>query len=292
MVDITSDDVREMIRNRYEGSDHVVLFEVPDATGFGQGRWIDATVFSLWPSKGLTRAAIEIKVCRGDFIRELQNPAKYKWCQEDFHEFWYAGPEACFQVDELPLGAGLMVVRGGKLVIKKHAAHNPSPKLDDKLLAAFMRAADKRIKAAVSISEKDLLDKSKDFKYMRMYHDAVLKFLELRNHIPSSVRETTVDDLVGELQKAAGNNALEQDRQHLLNVTGEFQHRIALLFKLFAAIAYKSILARDEHGKYVVSYWGGTDESLMSELRKKKFGRDDSGVIDTIMSMFKETVEK
>lgn len=77
----------DLIRKRYHTAKDgfnpaVVLEQVPDGTGMFQGRWIDVAVFQMWASKGLTRAAFEVKVSRSDFLSELQNPEKHQWCKE------------------------------------------------------------------------------------------------------------------------------------------------------------------------------------------------------------------
>jgi len=267
MLDLTSKDIANMIRMRYGPPDHVTLFEVPDGTGMYTNRHIDAAVFSLWPSKGLTRAAIEIKVSRGDFIRELQNPAKHKWCQECFHEFWFAGPKEVFLVDELPVGAGLMVPHGDKLVIKKHAVRNPVPKLDDSLLAAFMRAAAKEIEIEAKRGEKEILENSGDYKKAKIYQAAVDKYCGMRHALGSLNEYEDVDGIVGVIEKAAGKNLFEQDRDHFLEVTGKFQRDMAEFFMLFAEIAHRNLIERDKLGRYIIGQWGGIDEHTFEALR-------------------------
>ena len=138
-TDIKAEDLVKALRKRFEGPGYMVLEQVANSTGSSLNhRWIDAAVFSLWPSKNLTRAAFEIKVSRSDFIHELRNPQKHEWVMKYFHEFWFIAPKGVISIDELPGGAGLMQPRGDSLVIKKHCSRNYSPDLDPKILAAFM----------------------------------------------------------------------------------------------------------------------------------------------------------
>ncbi|MCJ7576485.1 MAG: hypothetical protein MUO80_07445, partial [Dehalococcoidia bacterium] len=134
---MNAEDLVKLIRQRYplnraDGyQKYVVMEQVPDGTGSYQGRWVDAVVFDLWPSKGLLRSAFEIKVSRSDFLRELANPVKYKWAVESFHEFWYVAPQDVIKSEELPANVGWLCPRAGKLAIKRRAVQNPNPKLDD-----------------------------------------------------------------------------------------------------------------------------------------------------------------
>jgi hypothetical protein len=115
----TSTELIALLRKKYNtddianGNHPTLLFEqVANATGFDAGRWIDAAVFEMWPSHGFTRRAFEVKISRSDFLRELNNPAKYQWCFKYFHEFWYVAPKDVIQVEELPSGAGWLYPAG------------------------------------------------------------------------------------------------------------------------------------------------------------------------------------
>lgn len=282
---ITSNEILDMIRNRYAGDGYVVLSEVPDATGFIQNRWIDAAVFSLWPSKGLTRIAFEIKVSRSDFIRELQNRAKRQWAEESFHEFWFAGPAECFQADEIPKNCGLMVARGNKLVIKKHCVRNDKPKLTDELLAAFMRAAWKGMKA----ENKRAMDVSPEYQRAKLYEKAVSAFCSSRSvYLNHALTEAAI---VESLETATMDKSLKAEREHILGVLRSFQDRMAALFEIFAQIAARSILERDELGEHIVRAYGGKDEDslesikvLLKHPKKQEWRRRTFEMINLMMS--------
>jgi hypothetical protein len=244
-----------------------VLEQVADGTGIYQGHWIDAVVFDLWPSKGLLRSAFEIKVSRSDFLRELQNPLKYKWATESFHEFWFVAPQNAIQLPELPVNVGWMFPRAGKLAIKRHAVQNPNPKLDDHLLAAFMRAAAKEINRVSRTTAKDILDGSEEYQLGKLYKETVTAFLTQRGvdkyRNPSSQKE-----LLEWLEEATLDKQLKEDRNHLLEITGRFQREVISLLKLFLVIANKSLLARDELGKYIIQTYGGEDNEAIETLKE------------------------
>jgi len=267
-----------MIRERYPLSrpdgfqKHVVLEQVPDGTGMYQGRWIDAVVFDLWPSKGLLRSAFEIKVSRSDFLRELANPVKYRWAVESFHEFWFVAPQDVIKIEELPPNVGWLFPRAGKLAIKRRAVQNPNPKLDDVLLAAFMRAAAKEVARVTNVTAKEILDNSEEYQLTKLFREAVRSFLKSRGNLRFTEiltsRATTIDEVVTWLEEATMDNQLKQDRDHLLEVAARFQREVISLLNLFLVIANKSLLARNELGSYIVQTYGGEDTENIETLKE------------------------
>lgn len=271
----------KLIRQRYPLNrpngfqSHVVLEQVPDGTGMHLGHWVDAVVFSLWESKGFTRSAFEVKVSRSDFLRELQNPLKHKWALECFHEFWFVAPQDVIQIDELPPSIGWMCPRGSKLVIKRHAVQNPNPKLDDVLLAAFMRAASKEISKVSCVTAKDILEGSEEYHRAKVYQNAITVFINQRGGYRFQEPKTP-EEVVRWLDDATMDQQLKQDREHLLEIASRFQREIVCLLNLFLIIANKSLLARDELGKYIVSAYGGDDDENVEAL--KEYAKNAKGL--------------
>jgi len=268
-----AEELVQLIRDRFEAKNGVynqcvVLEQVPDGTGMKQSRWIDAVVFQMWESKGLTRAAFEVKVSRSDFLHELQHPGKHQWCYESFHEFWFVAPKDVIQLEELPVGTGWMYPRGKGLAIARNAVRNRSPKLDDYLLAAFMRAAHKEIQRSNRQNLNDVLESSDAYKHACMYMVATRQFVNGRG---LTLYPETIEDILKTLGEATEDKELRQDRQHLLEITGKFQRDIMGLLNMYLVIARKTLLARDEYGRYMVSPYGGLDDEsleLLKELAK------------------------
>lgn len=111
----------------------VFLREVQAKTGsYGESQRFDALAVGLVPSNNYARIAYEVKVSRGDWLRELKPRTRGQW---NWHgdaaggydvvelgpkyaaamavatEFWYAAPVRCILPAELPEGAGLLEVR-------------------------------------------------------------------------------------------------------------------------------------------------------------------------------------
>ena len=150
---LTAEDVRALLRKHYDGRAYAMLEEVRNGTGYGRReRYADALVVSLWPSRGIWFAGIEIKVSRSDWLAELKNPAKsaeiQRWC--DY--WWIAAPEGLVRTGELPPTWGLLSCSSGGKISVEHAA----PKLEASppsaaFVAAIMRRAAEAQKEAVGV---------------------------------------------------------------------------------------------------------------------------------------------
>ncbi len=87
-----------------------VVKQVPDATSFDKKRTCDAMVFSCWKSEGIAVHGFEIKVARGDWLRELQQPEKSFEFRQRSNYWWIAAPEGIVNLEELPSEWGLRTV--------------------------------------------------------------------------------------------------------------------------------------------------------------------------------------
>lgn len=246
----------------------VILHGVANGTGQQRYRWIDVAVFRMWRMKGLTRSAFEIKVTRHDFLCELEEPEKHQWVQEAFHEFWFVAPENIIQVEELPVGAGFMYPRGNKLCIKRHAVRNPHPKLDDVLLAAFMRAAWKEMKAARSTGEKEILANSAAHQRAKIYEEAAVAFLNSRRVYPIDVPKDK-EQIISWLRESTMDLELKKERDHLLGLLETFQNNLLDAVSNFLVISGKALLEKDKLGNYLLSAWGGNDKAALEVMAKR-----------------------
>jgi hypothetical protein len=147
---MTADEIFEHLRELYPLPKWALLREVRFSTGFGRHaeRRIDAFAINCYPSQGLWRVAIEIKVDRYDFLRELQEPAKRMPWVMISNEFYFATPPGLIDMDEAPAGQGfgegiieVNPVTGA--VIRANAEPRPNPEpVPLGLFASIMRRAD------------------------------------------------------------------------------------------------------------------------------------------------------
>lgn len=288
--DYTSADIIQLLRKKYNvdavsnGNHPTLLFEqVADATGFSAGRWIDAAVFEMWPSQGLTRSAFEIKISRADFLRELNNPLKFQWCWKYFHEFWYVAPKDVIKIEELPSGAGWLYPAGKHLVTARHASHNHNPSLDDKILASFMRSAVKQQDSAVKRARQEDLAADEGYSRAKLFESAVKRFLEQRNS-PIPLGVPIEESIFKALEEATMDKKLKADLEFLKDVSEGFKQDMADLFNLFAVIASKSILAKDEMDKKLLQRWGKpVDKYGLKQLKNNDYAKRYIQIIETLM---------
>ena len=127
----------------YPAREYALLPQVANATGFAANRHCDALALSLWPSRGIHLHGFEIKVCRGDWARELKNPAKAEEIASRCNYWWIVATKGCVKNEELPELWGLMTWDATKKVLHKvkHAKFREAERLDLPFLAAMMRRA-------------------------------------------------------------------------------------------------------------------------------------------------------
>jgi len=277
-----AEELVQLLRKRFESRNTgfnqcVVLEQVPDGTGMSQKRWIDIAVFQMWESKGLTRSAFEIKVSRHDFLQELAHPEKHQWCQDCFHEFWFVAPKDIIQIDELPTGVGWMYPRGSNsLAIAKNAVRNRKPRLDDSLLAAFMRAAYKEIQSSGKLALETALANSDKYKTAKYYETAVEKFCEQRGTLRYHPSIEGPDAIIKMLESSTADKEMAKDRDQILGMLNRFQDSILDLFSIFAVVAQRSLLEKDKAGRNIISRYGGVDEFTLDTLRRVNGKMPDS----------------
>lgn len=143
------------LEKRFPAAEYALLPEVRDAAGFSGSRSADAIAMGLWPSRGLELTGIEVKSFRGDWIRELKNPAKaeniFKYCDR-----WYlvTTDTEVAKKEEIPATWGWLAVKGAKLLTMVEAPKlTPEPMTRHFTAAMLKRACQGKINAD-SIEEK------------------------------------------------------------------------------------------------------------------------------------------
>jgi hypothetical protein len=179
-INIDAAFVKKALRWRYSNTSQIamewiVIFEVGINTGV-PGRFIDAVAFNCWQSKGFKKIAFEIKVSRGDFLREIRDPLKRVPALIFFDEFYFVAPSGVIPKDEVPRDCGLMEVgQSGQIQVrlKPNAYGHEAAPLTNGMLMSVIRNAYKQ--GFVDGSERVQMDgpdelykiMQKDFQYMR-----------------------------------------------------------------------------------------------------------------------------
>ena len=104
--------IRAALRRLYSAPNHASFPELACGTGSSDGAStiIDLWVMGLWPSNNLRRIAVEIKMSRGDFTREIKRPKKRHRALRYSNQFYFAAPKGLIKPSELPPEAGLLEV--------------------------------------------------------------------------------------------------------------------------------------------------------------------------------------
>lgn len=118
---VSSDGITEALRGHYPTTAYAFFEQVPRGTGWSKNRLLDVVVMSLWPSRGLDLTGIEIKVTRGDFRREINDPAKADEIGKFCDLFFIAAPKGLLEPEELPATWGLLEID------EKHRVRARSP---------------------------------------------------------------------------------------------------------------------------------------------------------------------
>lgn len=107
---------------KFKSPAHVMLREVRNRTGYGaRERYADALVMSVFPSRGIWFAGVEVKVARGDWLRELADPEKSSDIQRFCHYWWLATRPGVVLAGELPAKWGHLEVAGTKVTVVRDA---------------------------------------------------------------------------------------------------------------------------------------------------------------------------
>lgn len=140
--------IDKLLNERYPLPEWVLIWELNKGTGFRgtEGR-ADAVAFNCYPSKKFVRHAFEIKTSRGDFIRELNNPLKRKWLEDNFHETYFVTANGIAKESEIPEGWGLLSItkKGDALRRMVIAKHREIPPIPESLALSAIRSLAQRL---------------------------------------------------------------------------------------------------------------------------------------------------
>lgn len=147
--------VWSLLEKRFPASEYALLAEVRDKAGTSASRSADGIAVGLWPSRGLEVIGLEIKSFRGDWLRELKNPAKaeniFQYCDR-----WYlvTADETVAKIEEIPAAWGWLNCKGNRVMTMKEAPTCPSKPLDRHFVAAMLKRACQGKVSFDSISER------------------------------------------------------------------------------------------------------------------------------------------
>lgn len=161
------------MRLRYRPPEWALMFEVGNATGHRTNRHADAVAMSLWPSRGLEVHGFEFKASRGDWIKELKDPAKAESIAQFCDRWWLVTPAGLVKEGELPAGWGLLELKERGLHQTKAAPDLAPVPLTRPFIAAMLRRASEADAALVNEMVNQKLAKLRE--ELKRSHDATIK---------------------------------------------------------------------------------------------------------------------
>lgn len=151
------------LRKRFPAPAWAYFEEVRNGTGYARRttRTADALAFSLWPSRGIELHGVEVKVSRGDWLRERDNPEKAEEIGKFCNRWWLATEEGVVEdVSEVPPAWGWLCMRGKKLVAVREAPLREAKPLDLLMVASILRRASETQNARVAESVQAQVDEA------------------------------------------------------------------------------------------------------------------------------------
>lgn len=173
-VKIEAGQIWAALVKRYPSPQYALMAQVANGTGYGASRWADALAMSLWPSRGLHLHGFEIKVGRGDWLRELKAPAKAEEIASYCHFWWIVAAEGIVYRDELPPTWGLLEMKSRGLVQVVAAPQREATLLDASMVAAILRRSTETMVPKAAIA--GLSDAERDEAYARGKQSAENRF--------------------------------------------------------------------------------------------------------------------
>lgn len=140
----TAQQLYELIKQRFSQPGWVTFSEVSDGTGANIARYADAIAMAIWPSRGYEVNGFEIKVSRGDWLKELADPSKSHAVQRFCDRWWIVVADAAIvQEGELPKTWGLMAPKPGpkgpKLQVLTKAPLLKTDRMEPAFVASILR---------------------------------------------------------------------------------------------------------------------------------------------------------
>jgi hypothetical protein len=139
---IDAEELRTRLRRKFPADQYAMMYEVRDGAGHSANRSADVMMIGLWPSRGCLIEGMELKISRGDWLRELKRPEKAEAFVPYCDRWWVIASDAAIvKLEEVPATWGLMICAGRGVKVVKDAPKLEAKPVDRSLLAAMMKRA-------------------------------------------------------------------------------------------------------------------------------------------------------
>lgn len=156
---ITAGAIRAAMSKRWASPEWAIMWEVGEGTGRNGGRYADAVMMSLWPSRGLELHGVEIKVSRSDWRREAADPSKAEAVAQYCDRWWiHTAPGVVGDLSELPPAWGLREFDGKSWATIREADKTEAQPIGRTFLAALLRRADDTMRGLMAEAMREARD--------------------------------------------------------------------------------------------------------------------------------------
>ena len=150
--------LRTLLRRRYSVADGEWIIMEEVAAKPAGGGFADAVAMNTWRSRGYAVHGFELKISRGDWLRELKNPGKaepvFRYCDR-----WYLVSEPnVVKPGELPATWGHLERRGGSLHVATEAPKLQPEVVSREFFASMMRRAHSDLISLADRRHRDALE--------------------------------------------------------------------------------------------------------------------------------------
>ena len=150
---MTAAEVKIALATKHSPPEWASFSELRDGTGWSALRSYDFWTIRCWGgSGGSTAIAYEVKVSRGDFLKELQQPDKRKSAECYSHECYFAAPAGLIKPEEVPIGWGLLEVLASGATRRKVIAQQRDVQFDTPFVCTIARRS-----AEIAAGERKIL---------------------------------------------------------------------------------------------------------------------------------------
>lgn len=200
-------EVQQRLRVHYcnengSGEEWVLIPEARAGAGFsGNSSQCDLLALHTWESRGLIVVGHEIKVSRGDWLKELKNPAKADWWWKLCHQWFLVVPKPHGDIvkpGELPAGWGLLEVNDKVRVVTKPVKNGQTRTVPWPVIVGWIAQVDRREKR--DLAELLRVEKHKGFEdgreYAKLHSNAEIQAAvndEIRERARKFRAETGID---------------------------------------------------------------------------------------------------
>lgn len=248
MTEWTEAKVLALLEARYPGTQGQWAFftHLRGHTGHahpGRESYMDAFAINCWPSKNYVRHALEVKVSRSDFLREMRDPGKRQRAMELANEFWFVAPSGVIKKGECPEGCGWLELTKGGFRVRRSAKFREVDDLPMTFVASLLRHA----------STPGRLTPAQ----LRVFHFAG--------------RELTVKEFLAESDQAVQTSARSLARTMLRDMRDELpEMRLARAVRKAMGVGYYSTPRPEDFCAWLAAmtgFSGGTPVEPLAELK-------------------------